>query len=106
MGNLTRDPERRVTPKGKTVVSFALALNEKWKDSDGETHEDVSFVDCEAFGKQAETLAKYVSKGRLLLVEGRLKQDTWEAKDGERRSKLKVVVTGFQFLPDGKERGE
>lgn len=104
LGNLTRDPERRVTPKGTVVCQFAMALNESYKDGNGKTVEDTTFVDVEAFGKQAETIAKYVGKGRLLYVEGKLRLDTWETKEGEKRSKMKVVLTSFQFLPDGKDR--
>jgi single-strand DNA-binding protein len=99
IGNLTRDVELRVTPKGTAIGQFGLAINRQYKAESGELRDDVTFVDVEVFGKQAETLAKYVTKGRPLFVEGRLKFDTWEDKaSGQKRSKLKVVLEGFQFL--------
>lgn len=106
MGNLTRDPELRKTPKGTAVCAFGLAVNESFRDADGKDRESVTFVDVDAFGRHAETLAKYLSKGRPVLVEGRLRLDTWE-KDGERKSKLKVVLDAFQFIgpPDRKGGG-
>ena len=98
-GNLTRDIETRFTPKGTAVAQFGLAINRTWKTEGGEKKEEVTFVDCTAFGKSAETLAQYVKKGAPLLVEGRLRQETWEDKEtGKDRSKLTVVVEGFQFL--------
>jgi len=97
MGNLTRDPEMRATPKGTAVCSFSLALNRKYKTETGEDKEEVTFVDVEAYGKQAELIGKYVTKGRPLMVEGRLKLDSWE-KNGEKRSRLKVVTENFQFM--------
>ena len=104
IGNLTRDPELRYTPSNMAITSFGLALNHKWKDkATGDMKEEVTFIDCEAWGKTAETLAKYVGKGDPLYVEGRLKLDTWEDKaSGQKRSKLKVVAEVLQFLPDGK----
>lgn len=103
MGNLTRDPEMRATPKGTAVCSFSLALNRRYKTETGEDKEEVTFVDVEAYGKQAELIGKYVTKGRPLMVEGRLKLDSWE-KNGEKRSRLKVVLEGFQFM-GGREDG-
>ena len=97
MGNLTRDPELRNTTGGQSVCKFSLAVNRKWSASDGTKKEEVTFIDCEAWGKVAETIAKYMAKGRALFVEGRLKLDQWE-KDGEKRSKIGVVVEGFQFI--------
>lgn len=99
IGNLTRDPELRVTPKGTAICTFSLAVNRKWKNDAGQEQEEVSFIDCEAWEKAAETINKYVTKGRPLFVTGRLKQDQWEDKNTkEKRSKLKVVVGEFQFL--------
>jgi single-strand DNA-binding protein len=99
MGNLTRDPEIRVTPKGTSICQFALAINREWKNDAGEKQEEVVFVDCEAWGKTGETIAKYVTKGRPLYVEGRLKLDQWEDKTTkEKRSRMKIVVEQFQFL--------
>lgn len=99
IGNLTRDPELRVTPKGTAICQFGLAINRSYKDESGQTREDVTFVDVEAWGKTGETIAKYCTKGRPLYVQGRLKLDQWEDKQtGDKRSKLKVVVDSFQFL--------
>lgn len=102
MGNLTRDPEIRATPKGTSVCSFSLALNRRYKTEGGEDRDETTFVDIEAYGKQAELIGKYVSKGRPLLVEGRLKLDSWE-KNGEKRSRLKVVTENFQFVGSREE---
>ena len=98
-GNLTRDPELRYTPKGSAVVRITLAVNRSWKDDSGETKEEVSFIDVEAWNRPAEVIAQYMRKGRPLLVEGRLKQDTWEDKNThQKQSKLKVVLDGFTFI--------
>jgi single-strand DNA-binding protein len=103
MGNLTRDPELRVTPKGTPVCQFALAINRKWKAEDGSEKEEVVYVDVEAWGKQGETIAKYTTKGRPLYVEGRLRLDQWEDKNTkEKRSRMKIVLEQFQFLGDGR----
>lgn len=99
MGNLTRDVEMRVLPKGTPVGQFAMAINRKFKTESGDQREEVLFVDCEAWGKTAETLAKYVGKGAPLYVEGRLRLDQWEDKTTkEKKSRMKVVVEQFQFL--------
>lgn len=99
IGNLTRDPELRVTPKGTAICQFGLAVNRQFKDESGAMRDETTFVDIEAWGKQGETVAKYCAKGRPLFVEGRLKFDQWEDKtSGQKRSKLKVVLEGFQFL--------
>jgi single-strand DNA-binding protein len=105
-GNLTRDPELRYTPKGTAIAKFGLAINRVWKNEAGESKEETTFVDVDAFGRQAETLAQYMKKGSPLLVEGRLRLDQWDDKQtGQKRSKLGVVVEGFQFLGGG-NRGE
>lgn len=98
MGNMTRDPQLRYTPNQTAVVDFGLATNRKWKSGDGQMKEEVCFVDCTAFGKPAETINKYMSKGRPIFVEGRLTFDSWTGQDGTKRSKLKVTVEGFQFI--------
>lgn len=99
MGNLTRDPELRVTPKGTAICQFGLAINRKFKSGDGEDREEVLFVDVEAWEKRAETIAKYCTKGAPLYVEGRLRLDQWEDKNTqEKRSRMKVVLESFQFL--------
>jgi single-strand DNA-binding protein len=98
-GNLTRDPELRYTPKGSAVAGFSLAVNRTWKTESGESKEEVSFIEVEAWGRQAEVIAQYMRKGRPLLVEGRLKQDTWEDKNThQKQSKLKVVLETFSFI--------
>lgn len=99
IGNLTRDPELRVTPKGTACCQFGLAISRKFKDEAGTDREEVTFVDIEAWGKQGETIAKYVTKGRPLFVEGRLRFDQWEDKTTQqKRNKLKIVLESFQFL--------
>ena len=98
IGNLTRDIELKHTPSNMAVGTFGLAINRKFKTKDGETKEETTFVDCEAWGRTAETLNQYIGKGAPLFVIGRLKTDSWKDKDGSNRSKLKVVVEGFQFL--------
>lgn len=106
MGNLTRDPELRVTPKGTSICQFSLAINRQFKMESGESREEVIFVDVEAWGKQGETIAKYVTKGRPLYVEGRLRLDQWEDKNTkEKRSRMKVVLEQFQFLGEGRGGG-
>ncbi len=104
IGNLTRDPELRVTPKGAAICQFSLAINRKFKDESGGEREEVTYVDCEAWGKSGENIAKYTTKGRPLYVGGRLRLDLWEDKTThEKRSKMKVVVDQFQFLGSGRE---
>jgi single-strand DNA-binding protein len=106
VGNLTRDPELRYTPKGMAIAKIGLAVNRNWTTESGEKKEEVTFVDVDAFGRQAETLAQYMKKGSPLLVEGRLKLDQWDDKQtGQKRSKLGVVVEGFQFLGGGNREG-
>ena len=105
MGNLTRDPELRYTPKGTAVTKLTLAVNRKWKSESGEAQEEVSFIDVDVWGQRAEVIAQYLKKGNPLLVEGRLKQDTWE-KDGQKHSKVKVVLESFTFVGVKKEDGE
>ena len=106
MGNLTRDPELRVTPKGTPICQFGLAINRQFKMESGESREEVIFVDIEAWGKQGETIAKYCTKGKPLYVEGRLKLDQWEDKNTkEKRSRMRVVLEQFQFLGDSRGGG-
>jgi single-strand DNA-binding protein len=98
-GNLTRDPELRYTPKGSAVAKIGLAVNRTWKNEAGESKEEVTFIDIEAWGRQAEVIAQYMRKGRPLLVEGRLKLDTWEDKNThQKQSKLKVILETFSFI--------
>ncbi|MGD0814763.1 MAG: single-stranded DNA-binding protein [Verrucomicrobiota bacterium] len=98
-GNLTRDPELRYTPKGTAIAKFGLAINRTWKNEAGENKEEVCFVDVDAFARQAEVIAQYMRKGRPILVEGRLKLDTWEDKNThQKQSKLKVHLEAFSFI--------
>ena len=99
LGNLTRDPQLSYTPNQTAVVDFGLATNRKWTGQDGNQREETCFVDCRAFGRQAENINKYLVKGRLVFVEGRLTFDTWTAQDGTKRSRHRVTVETFQFLP-------
>jgi single-strand DNA-binding protein len=104
-GNLTRDPQLSVLPSGSNVVEFGMAVNRKWKAPSGEMKEEVCFVDIRAYGRQAETLNQYTSKGKPLMIEGRLKLDQWESKEGQKRSKLYVILENFQFLGAPSEGG-
>lgn len=101
MGNLTRDPQLSYLPSQTAVVDFGIATNRKWTGQDGQQRDEACFVDCRAFGKPAETINKYCRKGKPLMLEGRLTFDSWTGKDGTKRSKLRVTVENFQFLPAG-----
>jgi single-strand DNA-binding protein len=99
MGNLTRDPQMRYLPNQTAVADFGLACNRRWKTPNGEDKEEVLFVDCTAWGKQAETINQYCQKGKPIFIEGRLKYDTWEDKNGGgKRHKITVVVEEFRFI--------
>lgn len=105
-GNLTRDPELRYTPNGKAIAKFALAVNRNWTTETGEKKEEVTFIDIDAFGRQAEVISQYMKKGRALLVEGRLKLDQWDDKQtGQKRSRLGVVLESFSFIDGGRSEG-
>ena len=97
-GNLTRDPQLSHTPNNTAVCEFGMAINRKYKGGDGQQHEDVCFVDCQAWGKTGEIINQYMIKGKPLLVEGRLTFDQWQDKQGQKRSRLRVTVENFQFL--------
>ncbi len=97
-GNLTRDPELRYTPSGMAVADLGLAINESFKSSDGQRQDRAIFVDVTVWDRMAENCCEYLSKGRPVLVEGRLQMDTWETNDGQKRSKLKVTALRVQFL--------
>jgi single-strand DNA-binding protein len=107
MGNTTRDPELRTLPSGTTVCDFAMATNRVYKTTAGEEKQETVFIDCTAFGRTGEVIAEYCPKGRALFVEGRLHYETWEDKNGNRRSKLSVIVENFQFVGarDGDSNG-
>ena len=107
MGRLTRDPEMRYTPSGMAVAKVGLAVGRRYFNKNTQqTVEESTFIDCEAWGKQAETINQYMRKGRPLFIEGRLKFDTWESKEGQKRSKLSVVIENFQFVDSGGAGGE
>ena len=99
VGNLTRDPELRYTPKGMAIAKVGLAVNRIWRNEAGETKEEVTFVDVDVFGRTAENVGQYMRKGRPILIEGRLRLDQWDDKQtGQKRSKLGVVAETVQFL--------
>ncbi len=111
MGNLTRDPELRFTASNQPVAQIGLAVNRHYTSSTGEKKEEVTFVDCEAWGRTAELINQYFAKGRPIFIEGRLRLDQWEDQQGQKRSRHKVVIESFQFVDsrggggDGGERG-
>ena len=105
MGHLTRDPELKTLPSQTVVCDFALAVNRRWKDANGGDREEVLFIDCAAFGKTGETIAGNLTKGRPVHIEGRLRLEQWEQEDGQRRSKIRVVVEQFRFV-DRKPTGQ
>lgn len=106
MGNLTRDPEVRYTSSGTAIAKLGMAINRHWRNQDGQQQEETTFVDVDAFGRQAETIGQYLKKGRPIMVEGRLKLDQWEDKQtGQKRSKMGVTLENFQFLDSRGEGG-
>ncbi len=106
MGNLTRDPEIKYTPKGTAIAAFGLAINRSYTTEGGEKREEVTFVDCEAYARVAEIIGEYCKKGRPLYVEGRLKLDSWDDKQsGQKRSKMKIVVESIQLLGGREDAG-
>ena len=99
MGNLTRDPEVRYASSGSAIAKLSIAVNRYWRNKDGQQQEETTFVDVDAFGRQAETISQYLKKGRPIMIEGRLKLDQWEDKQtGQKRSKLGVVLDRFEFI--------
>ena len=99
MGNLTRDPELRTLPNTQTqVCDFSLAVNRRWKDAGGADRDEVLFIDCAAFGKTGQTIGENLTKGRPIHIEGRLRFEQWEQEDGQKRSKIRVVVEQFRFV--------
>ncbi len=106
MGNLTRDPELRYIPSGAAVANFTVAVNRSYKDSAGGRKEEASFIRVVIWGKMAEVCGEYLSKGRAVLVEGRIRTRTWEGQDGQKRNATEVVATNVQFLGSRGERKE
>lgn len=98
MGNLTRDPETRVTANDLTICKLGLAVSRVFSTKDGERREETTFVDVDAFGRQAEVITKYLRKGSPIMIEGRLRLDQWETSEGQKRNKLCVVLESFQFI--------
>lgn len=106
-GNLTRDPELAHTASNTAICKFGLAMNHRWRDKNsGENREEVCFVDCVCFGRSGEVIHQYMSKGRQILVEGRLRFSQWEDQSGHKRSKLEVFVENFTFLGSGPGQGQ
>ena len=106
MGNLTRDPEVKFLPSGTAVANFGLAMNESYTDQQGERKDTTCFVDIEAWGRQAEVVGEYFTKGKPILIEGSLKYDSWEAEDGTKRNRLKVRLYRFQFVGGRRDEDE
>ncbi|MFQ5957581.1 MAG: single-stranded DNA-binding protein [Candidatus Brocadiales bacterium] len=104
MGNLTRDPELRYTQGGIAVTNFGMAISRNWTSSNGEQREDVCFVDISMFGKRAEIISEYFSKGNPIFIEGRLQFSQWETQEGQKRNALRVVADDFQFIGQTKKR--
>jgi single-strand DNA-binding protein len=100
MGNLTRDPELRTTPSGQSVCAFGLAVNRSWQGADGNQQEATDFFDVTAWGKLGELINQYMSKGRRVLIQGRLSYRQWE-QDGQKRSKVEVIANDVTFLDSG-----
>jgi len=107
VGNLTRDPELRYTPKGTAIAKIGIAVNRVWTNEAGEKKEEVTFVDVDIFGRTAENVGQYMRKGRPILIEGRLRLDQWDDKQtGQKKSKLGVVAETVQFLGSANGPGE
>ena len=103
-GNITRDPELRTTTGGSSVCSFTVAVNRNYRGTDGEQKEEVSFIDCSAWGKLGEMIGQYAKKGSGVLVSGRLSQRTWEDKNGGgKRSRVEIVVEDFNFTGSARD---
>jgi single-strand DNA-binding protein len=101
VGNLTRDPEVRYTPNGAAVMHCGIAVNRSWRSQDGEDRQDTCFIDLTAWGRRGEIISEYKSKGDPILIEGRLRMESWQGQDGQKRTKHVVVVENFQFLDRG-----
>ena len=107
MGNLTRDPELKYTPKGTAIANFGIAINRTYTPEGGEKREEVTFIDLEAWGRTAEVIGEYFKKGKPIYIEGRLKLDQWDDKTtGKKMSKLKVAVDSFEFLGGRDDGGQ
>jgi len=105
LGNLTRDPELRTTPAGQSVASFGVATNRIWNDKNGQRQTEVEFHNVVAWGKLAETASRYLSKGKLVFIEGRLKTRSWTDQGGVRHSRTEIIAQNFQLGPRGSDEG-
>jgi single-strand DNA-binding protein len=105
LGNLTRDPELRTTPAGQSVASFGVATNRIWNDKNGQRQTEVEFHNVVAWGKLAETASRYLSKGKLVFIEGRLKTRSWTDQGGVRHSRTEIIAQNFQLGPKGSDEG-
>lgn len=103
IGRLTRDPQQRFLPSGQSLVEFGLAVNRTYT-VNGEKREETTFADIDAWGQQGDLIHKYVKRGNPIFVEGRLKLDSWQTKEGEKRSRMRIVLERFQFLGQGGDR--
>ena len=103
IGNLTRDPDVKMMTNGRPVCNFGLALNRSYKDAEGNKKDETTFVDVECYGPRAEAVGRFFTKGRAIFVEGRLKLDQWESKEGEKRSAIRVVLDNFEFVDSRQE---
>lgn len=99
IGNLTRDPEQKALPSGMAVTTFSVATNRVWKDKDGNKQENADYHNIVVFGRQAETTARYLSKGSSVLVEGRMQTRSWDGQDGQKRYRTEIVADRVQFGP-------
>lgn len=105
-GNLTRDPELRYTPNGTAIATIGVAVNESWTNDQGEKQERVHFFDVDAWGKRAEVIAQYFHKGKPILVQGKLKQESWTDKEsGQKRYKIKITMDSFEFCGGDRQEG-
>ena len=98
LGNLTRDPELRTTPNGQSVANFAVATNRSWNDASGERREEVEYCEVVAWGKLGELVSNYLSKGRRVLVVGRLQTRSWDAQDGSKRQRTEIIANDVTFV--------
>jgi len=106
LGNLTRDPELRQTPSGQSVASFGVATNRIWNDKDGNRQQEVEYHNVVVFGKLAQIAAQYLTKGRLIFVEGRIRTRSWEDASGQKRTRTEIIALNFQMGPKPKEGSE
>lgn len=105
LGNLTRDPELRTTPTGQSVASFGVATNRNWTDKSGQKQTDTEFHNVVAWGRLAETASRYLTKGKMVFIEGRLKTRSWEDQGGQKKYKTEIIVESFQMGPKSAGQG-